>query len=234
MIDIKAFKYNGRDYRFYGMRGEHIYIQVPWYEYELLGAIRKMGLSGVYVDVGANIGNHSLYFANHCESTAIYSFEPQDICFEILGLNMGLNQKKPFRGIKKAAWSERCNLKLETHSERNMGMGRIGETGVWVEADTLDNQIQKTESVVLIKIDVEGSEIEVLKGADETIQRCKPVMVCEAQTDAMYKAIDNLLKPYGYTCTGVGYNVWCYEQVCLAEMLKFSTNVIGKLDYSTC
>jgi len=28
-------------------------------------------------------------------------------------------------------------------------------------------------------------------------------------------------------------NVWCYEQVCLAEMFKFSTNVIGKLAYST-
>ena len=29
-------------------------------------------------------------------------------------------------------------------------------------------------------------------------------------------------------------NVWCYEQVCLAEMFNFSTNVIGKLAYSTC
>lgn len=34
--------------------------------------------------------------------------------------------------------------------------------------------------------------------------------------------------------TGRGYTVWCYEQVCLAEMFKFSTNVIGKLAYSTC
>lgn len=32
----------------------------------------------------------------------------------------------------------------------------------------------------------------------------------------------------------VADNVWCYEQVCLAEMFKFSTNVIGKLAYSTC
>ena len=29
-------------------------------------------------------------------------------------------------------------------------------------------------------------------------------------------------------------NVWCYEQVCLAEMFKVSINVIGKLAYSTC
>ena len=29
-------------------------------------------------------------------------------------------------------------------------------------------------------------------------------------------------------------NGWCYEQVCFAEMFKFSTNVIGKLAYSTC
>ena len=33
---------------------------------------------------------------------------------------------------------------------------------------------------------------------------------------------------------GMAGNVWCYEQVCLAEMFKFSTNVIGKLAYSTC
>lgn len=32
----------------------------------------------------------------------------------------------------------------------------------------------------------------------------------------------------------IAYNVWCYEQVCLAEMFNFSTNVIGKLAYSTC
>ena len=32
----------------------------------------------------------------------------------------------------------------------------------------------------------------------------------------------------------LAYNVWCYEQVCLAEMFKFSTNVIGKLAYNTC
>lgn len=29
-------------------------------------------------------------------------------------------------------------------------------------------------------------------------------------------------------------NGWCYEQVCLAEMFKFSINIIGKLAYSTC
>ena len=32
----------------------------------------------------------------------------------------------------------------------------------------------------------------------------------------------------------IAYNVWCYEQVCLAEMFNFSTNIIGKLAYSTC
>jgi hypothetical protein len=35
-------------------------------------------------------------------------------------------------------------------------------------------------------------------------------------------------------CLKIATNVWCYEQVCLAEMFKFSTNVIGKLAYSTC
>lgn len=32
----------------------------------------------------------------------------------------------------------------------------------------------------------------------------------------------------------IATNVWCYEQVCLAEMFNFSTNIIGKLAYSTC
>lgn len=32
----------------------------------------------------------------------------------------------------------------------------------------------------------------------------------------------------------MAHNGWCYEQVCLAEMFRFSTNVIGKLAYSMC
>ncbi len=34
--------------------------------------------------------------------------------------------------------------------------------------------------------------------------------------------------------SGIAGNGWVYEQVCLAEMFNFSTNVIGKLAYSTC
>ena len=42
---------------------------------------------------------------------------------------------------------------------------------------------------------------------------------------------ENYVWKYSVVLAGNG---WCYEQVCLAEMFKFSTNVIGKLAYSTC
>ncbi len=53
------------------------------------------------------------------------------------------------------------------------------DTSIKVQMDSLDNLIPKDAKIDLIKIDVEGGELGVLKGAKELIDRCKPVIVFE-------------------------------------------------------
>lgn len=53
------------------------------------------------------------------------------------------------------------------------------DTLITVETDLLDNIIPQNQSIDFIKIDVEGAEMLVLKGAEKTIMRCKPIIVFE-------------------------------------------------------
>lgn len=90
----KKFNYDGIEYNFWGLPNEHIFKHIPWYEHGLLDILKDLNKEGVYVDVGGNIGNHSLYFLNHCKSTKLYVFEPEDFCFELLRKNLETNAKK--------------------------------------------------------------------------------------------------------------------------------------------
>ncbi len=73
---------------------------------------------------------------------------------------------------------------------------------ITVQTDILDNIIPSTENIDLIKIDVEGGEFDVLKGAKNTIARCKPIIIFEhglgasefydAKPELLYDFLDSL------------------------------------------
>ena len=64
------------------------------------------------------------------------------------------------------------------------------------------NIIQNNSSVGLIKIDVEGLELDVLKGAEKIIKLNFPHMIVEAHTDEKLNEIKNYLKQFNYTILG--------------------------------
>ena len=84
------------------------------------------------------------------------------------------------------AWSEKTTLIFDRGGNRNSSVGAIGHTAsvgdtkqVCVQADTLDNVIGDT-NVDFIKYDVEGSELEALKGSVKAVERCSPDMLVSA------------------------------------------------------
>lgn len=213
-ITFKKFQYDNVDYLFYGLPNEHIFKQIPWYEYGLLNHIKNMKLSGVYIDVGGNIGNHSLFFLNHCNSTKLYVFEPEDFCYEILNKNLTVNSKKEFIICKQAVWNRETNLKLiRFESFSNIGMSKVIEASKndakeqLIKANSLDNVISFNENIVLIKIDVEGSELKVFEGAEKLIKLNMPVIVCEAATELEFNEINKVLVPLGYKMPTQRFNV---------------------------
>lgn len=201
-ISSKKIQYENINYEFYGISNEHIFVQIPWYEIGLLEYIKNLNLNGVYIDVGGNIGNHSLYFLNHCNSTKLYTFEPEDLCNEILNINLTKNSKKDFVVKKIAIWNKECRLKIvKYNSYNNMGMSKViecSENESNIIANSLDNEISYNENIVLIKIDAEGSEPKVLQGAETLIKLNMPVIICEAATESEFDEINKILIPWGY------------------------------------
>ncbi len=152
------------------------------------------------LDIGANIGNHSLYFSDHFHK--VLSFEPNPRTYKLLLLNAELvsNVQCFNEGLSDAD----TELRLET-SSTNSGRSAItagdNASARLVRVKPLDSVIDPSENVRLIKIDVEGHEERALIGAEETIRRNQPVILFEQHKEDFRNgstASIELLKSYGY------------------------------------
>jgi FkbM family methyltransferase len=122
----------------------------------------------VFVDCGAYDGENSLCFnelTNH--KGKIYAFECDKSNIEKLERNT-----KHFKNIiiiKKGAWSEKTTLFF--NNDNSMGSRMTDEGESQIEVDSIDNVV-RNEKAVIIKMDIEGAELEALKGASKTITSC--------------------------------------------------------------
>ena len=73
--------------------------------------------------------------------------------------------------IEKGAWSKKDTLYFNNSSNSNSSISESGDSKI--EVDSIDN-VCKNENVTFIKMDVEGAELEALKGAENTIMKNKP------------------------------------------------------------
>ncbi len=152
-------------------------------------------------DIGANIGIYSIKFANLCRG--IYSFEPVDEIFSILTKNIKNNKKDNVTAFKIALSntegtsqinlysSSGCNSLIKRNIPEDNPVKFLKEEKV--KLSKLDTFIVKKDlkSPSIVKIDVEGAEKFILEGSSETINNCRPIVVCEYSED---------------TCNDAGYN----------------------------
>lgn len=129
----------------------------------------------VIVDAGANIGNHSLYWAAFSEAQTIHAFEPLPANLSLLRTNVAA---WPVVLIHPLALSDAPGRLRMTPMPTNMGASAIADDGtVIVDAVTLDS-LGLTD-VTLLKVDVENHERQLLAGAQDTIARCHPLVLVE-------------------------------------------------------
>lgn len=177
------------------------------YEREELDAVMQLLQTldtrprGLCMDIGANIGNHALFFARHYPG--VWAFEPHPRTYQLLALNAQLAPQiraLPL-GLSDApgqAWIDLPpgNAGMATVSEAP-AQGRLACT-----LSTLDDQLPADAGTVsLIKIDVEGHEARVLRGAARTLARDQPVVLLEQAAsefrDGSTPALD-VLRALGY------------------------------------
>jgi len=154
------------------------------YEPEVAAAIRRYTRAGTTVlDIGANIGAHTLLFARLVGSGGrVIAFEPTDYAFEKLRRNLALNPFPQVEAVKLALSDHRTDLQNVNFRSSWMTNGGRKDGVSSVRFETLDDwrRDHRTGPVDLIKLDVDGNEFPLLSGARETIAESRPVFVMEA------------------------------------------------------
>lgn len=153
--------------------------------------------NAVIVDIGANVGSHSIYWALERNARKVYSFEPYPDTFEILKTNVILNNLTDTITVNNFGLADEfCNLKVEKYSPVNIGGTSFVKandgTFYFCPLDSIDIK----EPIDLIKIDVEGGEVDVLNGMTKTLVKNFPVIVIETFTHK--DEVDAFMKNFHY------------------------------------
>lgn len=162
-----------------------------FFEYGMLEAIASLPYrNGICMDIGANVGNHTVFFSRFCNFDEVWSYEPHPQSFEILKENVKENCTRTVRTFNCAIGAQDGNVRFvkdkENPSESKITKGK-GTTRII--------PIRTNLKVALMKIDVEGHEIEVIRGAYDVIERERPELFVEHHGDPQ-DLLDEL--PEGY------------------------------------
>jgi len=168
----------------------------------------------VVLDVGSNVGEVLLNFGRLVGPTGqVCGFEINPRTYQRCLHNIALNPFTNVRVFALGLGAEEGSLLLGTPNSRNSGEDRIvegaGKTGTAVLVTTLDAfvEAQNIERVDLVKIDVEGFEMNVLRGAQRTLQRFHPRLFIELvdkhlrRQDSSAQELVALLERLGYAVT---------------------------------
>ncbi len=147
-----------------------------------------------FVDVGANIGFLSLLAASLVgKKGKVSAFEPVSSTFDLLNENIQLNAFENTQVFPFALGNETKNVEIHSENKNRGGASIINHQkgkGESIEIQKLDGVLNQ-QKVDFIKIDVEGFEFEVLKGAENLIKTHHPILIIEHTLE-----INHTAKPY--------------------------------------
>ena len=202
------------DYKAYCPLNENDFVNMTTREDDILALFHPKDGDTV-VDVGAHIGRYTIINSKRVgESGKVVYIEANPMVFEILNQNINLNKITNVVSLNCAAYSKQTKIKLflppveENHTIYNTIMpDRATDEKKFVEvnADTLD-AILKSRGISeanWIKIDVEGAELEVLKGSTNVLSKSKDISILVEihnldNNKNLYEHIMELLGSYNF------------------------------------
>lgn len=190
--------YNPRD-RYVG-RSVEMYGEYSQEEAALFNSLLKPG--AIALDVGAHIGPHTLVLADRVgPEGAVLAFEPQRVLFQMLCANLALNNRTnvyPYHAAVGAREDTIFVPQLDYTVENNFAGMALGgyQQGEKVRLLTIDGlELQRCD---FMKVDVEGMELEVLKGAQKTIARFRPALYVENDREEKAAALVRYIRSLDY------------------------------------
>jgi len=166
----------------------------------------------VLLDVGANLGNHSLYWVSNIPDIEIIAFEPYQANYICLQKNIDDNGFAfRIKLEKKALGSKRGFVKVVSVDQYNLGATAFQsvEEETEIELVTIDDYVNERHlmDVGFIKIDTEGFELAILEGMSETIKKHAPYIWVEVSYES-YIEVERFLSNHDYILSdAMGFNM---------------------------
>jgi FkbM family methyltransferase len=172
------------------------YGHYPHMRGEMLAIARLADPHWVVIDVGANIGYTAAFFATLCPNGRIYAFEPGPECAPYLAeigrdfpnvtlIYMACGQVAGMRKFRQTR-----DLHLSSFSDDGDITVDVTTVDAWCDAHAVRPHF--------IKVDAEGHDYEILRGAEATLQGTRPIVMFEANTSAEHAQIVKWLKTCQY------------------------------------
>lgn len=179
-----------------------------WYEEPFLQHIRHQDRRGVYVDAGAHLGTHTTWFAALCPSTRVHAVEPVARFADQIERIVEANDLGERVTVHRVGLSDEPGTATNHLSaEHQIGFDPKGAPEARDETfpvTTLDELVK--EPVAVIKVDVEGMEDRVLRGASRILSEDRPALYVEAWDRDVLRGIVRVVMPFGYRLTGRVFN----------------------------
>jgi FkbM family methyltransferase len=176
----------------------------------------------IVLDIGANIGYYSLMAAKRTGKTGkVYAFEPVNNTFRLLVENIRINGFTNISAHKIAFSDTSGKTEIFTADSKNTGMSSFSEhvhfSGIKESVDMIEGDAFIASlnplKIDLVKIDVEGAELKVLKGMIQSIIKFRPLILMEinelllrnnkTSPAEIYLAFQNIgYSPYEFTHAG--------------------------------
>lgn len=185
----------------------------------MVNKLIKKGRKVLFVDAGANIGSYSVYVGRQfLKDIKIIAIEANPYNFDLLIKNIKINKLEeiiePYNII---LWDKDDDQMSVCHNDKNPGCSFVTKTQnnrtSTLNSKTLDSLLKdntKKFDVLILKIDVEGSEEKVLNGAKHVFNRFKEVFLIVESFDN--KMFENLLKlGFKRLFRFSPYNIWAHK-----------------------
>ena len=167
-----------------------------FHEQEILGLIKAYFKGGTFLDIGANVGNHSIFIAKAFPDAKVIAFEPHPDAFALLAANVSFNRLNDRISVINKALSDGYYTATIRTPAHNLGgstlelqiRGRSAAEYFDICSTVIGDDYINT-IVDFIKIDVEGHELKVLSGLSNTLKKMKPTIFVEVdeRTDSLVR-----------------------------------------------
>lgn len=183
---------NGKSFKVPVVNGYGYHNLFPYQEVWMETLVKKMlaERNGAVIDVGVNVGQTLIKIASINSSTNYYGFEPNPLCYAYCSELLKLNKLNTFKIYPVGLSSKPAILNLFGDNDYASGASLVEGFRVNTERYNIIHRVpvmpgddilknENLDAINFVKIDVEGAELEVIKGLTSTLSKYQPVIIME-------------------------------------------------------